>query len=182
MTRAESTSLVAGHLAMAAAHRVLAETLERWPQLAELTLESSVRGRSLGTATIVRAELRLKEVPLVELLDLPVRCPWVPELLEATLATGAIALWPGSPLDLDQAVAASARAYRALGRARREVLREGELSDDTIDWLVDASRRLTPGPLLDLVERVALEGVRPGGLGERTCRDLAAELGVRVAA
>jgi len=175
-------AMAAGHRAMATGHRTLAETLERWPELARITVESAVRTRGMGTTCLVRAELRLKEAPLVSLLDSPIRCPWAPELLEATLATGVIALWPAAAPDLGKALVHQARAYAALGAARRESEDEGEVSDRTLDRLVDAAQGMAPCRLLELVRAVALEGVRPAGLSLATLQALQTELGGRRAA
>lgn len=164
------------HHAMADAHRALALTLERWPALTGSLVVSRVQARSLGGETLLRAELQLSRAPELREIEheAPERCPWAPELLEVLLPTGVIAMWPGRPLDLAQAIAAEGAARRALGRAARELRTEGEISDDAIDWLCDVARRLAPGELLDLVASTALEAARPEGLSPATRARLSA--------
>lgn len=172
------------HHAMADGHRALAQTFERWPFLGEMVVYSGVLARSEGRTTLLRAELQITRCP--ESLggvtqDEPRRCPWAPELLEVDLDTGAVLLWPGRPRDLGQLIAGEVAARRALTSALRQH-HAGGVDDSAIDWLVDVSQRLSPGPLSDLVERTALEACRPSGLSDLTVRQLSDLVGMLRAA
>lgn len=156
------------HRVLASAHVLLADTLERYPDLSADLVRSVVQQRASGGAVLIRAELHVTRAPQIDTLGEPQRCPWLPEFMEVALCTGAIAIWPDQSQDLEQILIAESDARRALRNAQREQEREGDISDQRIDRLVKAARALRPGPLRALVVQAALEANATGRLSEET--------------